>query len=196
MHMPCHSEQILHVTERSLKAVLAQILKLGHRDLLLAILNCLNNNGAACCLMRCLHGAHAPALSHCTHCCRTRVVSLPQAHCPALVPCGPSPRRASAGCIPSLVAVSRPLHIPWDFPGMVAPVRGWRALCRRRRVSLPARARPKLIVRWDSHTLVPLPMPVPLSPPNVAVGDRSHPDDLDLGEERARLDLLDVDIFE
>ena len=38
-----------------------------------------------------------------------------------------------------------------------------------------------------------LPMPVPVPPPDVAVGGRSHHDDLDLGEE---LDLPDVDIFE
>ena len=76
----------------------------------------------------------------------------------------------------------------------VGTFQGWwcgaGALCR---VSLLAGARPKLTVRWDSHTPVPLPMPVPVPPLDVAVGDRSRHDDLDLGEE---LDLLDVDIFE
>ena len=48
-------------------------------------------------------------------------------------------------------------------------------------------------MRWDSHTPVPLPMPVPVPPLDVAIGDRSRHDDLDLGEE---LDLLDVDVFE
>ena len=40
---------------------------------------------------------------------------------------------------------------------------------------------------------MPLPMPVPVPSSDVAVGNLSHHDDLDLGEE---LDLLDVDIFE